>query len=243
MGKTCGTLLAILLLHAAPGRAEPVALTYSYANLFDGRLQTVLSPAQLRAATEESLALWAQCAPIHFFEAPDAGPPPSDVNYSAAGTPDVRIGHHNDTMYTHAYYPWAPGGLARDIHFRTQYDDPFYWGLGDDPSPYAIDFLAAMVHELGHALGLAHYEGEPSIMNPTLRHYSGLGTAFLFPQDVLRIQSLFGTGMGSVTRLDEVMVTPEPGTLLLLAIPLASIVRRRFRQPHKGARAGITAVS
>lgn len=228
LGKTCGILVAVLLFQAWPARAEPIALTYSYANLFDGRLQTVLTPAEMRVATEEALALWAAHAPIHFFEAPDAGPPPSDDEYSAAGTPDIRIGHHDQTTSAHAYFPWAPGGLARDIHLATQHDASFYWGLGDDPSPHAVDFLAVMVHELGHALGLAHYEGEPSIMNASLIWtYSGLGTAFLFPRDILSIQSLFGSGAGTVQPLDNVTVTPEPGTLLLLTLPVAALLRRR----------------
>ena len=230
MGKTSGALL-VILLQAAPARAEPFALTYSYSNLLDGNLHTVLTPGELRTATEEALALWARYAPIHFFEAPDAGPPPSDVDYSAAGTPDIRIGHHNDTANTHAYFPWAPGGLARDVHLRTQYADPFYWGFGDDPSPYAVDFLATMVHEIGHTLGLAHYEGEPSLMNATLIwQYAGLGTAFLFPRDILSIQSLHGAGVGSVHRLDDMLATPEPGTVLLLSLPLAALVRRRFHR-------------
>jgi hypothetical protein len=228
MGKTCGILLAILAVSASPVRAEPIALTYSYSNLFDGTLHTVLSPAQLRAATEEAFAVWARHAPIYFFEAPDAGPPPSDVDYSPAGVPDVRIGHHDASSYSHAFYPWASGGLARDVHLLTAHTDPFYWSLGDDPSPYAIDFMATMVHEIGHALGLAHYEGEPSIMNTTLIwSYAGLGTAFLFPRDILSIQALYGTGTGAVYPLDDVTATPEPGTLMLLAVPVAALLRRR----------------
>lgn len=228
MGKTCGMLAVVLLLHGGLARAEPIALTYSYANLFDGNLHTTLTPAQIRAATEEALGVWAAHAPIHFFEAPDPGPPPSDGEYSAAGAPDIRIGHHDQTTSAHAFFPWAPGGLARDIHLRTQPADPFYWGLGDDPSPYAVDLLAVMVHELGHALGLAHYVGEPSIMNaPLTWTYPGLGTAFLFPRDILSIQSLFGAGAGAVYPLNDVTVTPEPGTLLLLSLPIAALVRRR----------------
>ena len=231
MGKTCGVLVSILLSGAAAAHADSFVLTYSYSNLLDGGLFTPLSRAQLRSATEEALSVWARHAPIHFYEAPDAGPPPSDAEYPAAGAPDIRIGHHGDALFTHAYFPWAPGGLERDIHLRTRHEDPFYWGLGDDPAPYAVDFMAAMVHEIGHALGLGHYEGEPSLMNGTLAWgYAGLGTAFLFPRDILSIQSLYGIGAGSVNPLADVVVTPEPGTLLLLALPVASLVRRRWKQ-------------
>lgn len=241
--KAGGTFVGLLLLlHAGSARAEPIALTYSYSNLLDGGLQTMLTPGQLRAATEEALGLWSTYAPIHFFELADAGPPPSDADYSPAGAADIRIGHH-DALSSHAYFPWAPGGLARDIHLRTRHVDPFYWGFGDDPSPYAIDVVATLVHELGHALGLGHYEGEPSIMNATLVWtYAGLGTAFLFPRDISSIQSLYGAGIGAVYPLDEVLVTPEPGTLLLLGVPLAVLARRRLgrRRPVGAAHDGTT---
>ena len=241
MGKTCGALFAVLALGASPARADSFTLTYSYSNLLDGNLFTVLSNTQLRVATEESLGLWSRYAPIHFLEVPDAGPPPSDTFYPAAGTPDIRIGHHGDTVYSHAYYPWGPGGLARDIHMRTQHANPFYWSLGDDPSPFAVDFMATMVHELGHALGLGHREGEPSIMNGALLwRYGGLGSAFLFPVDVLDIQTFYGMGIGSVHPLDEMLATPEPATLLLLSVPLASLLRRRCRPAGRRKKDGLS---
>lgn len=120
------------------------------------------------------------------------------------------------------------GGLARDVHMRTRYAAPFCWSLGDDPSPFAVDFMATMVHELGHALGLGHRVGEPSMMSGTqLWRYAGLGSAFLFPRDIVDIQAIYGIGMGSVQPRDDVMPTPEPGTLLLLSVPLAALLRRR----------------
>jgi hypothetical protein len=231
MSKTCRALVAILVLHASPARADPFTLTYSYSNLLDGNLFTVLSLAQLRAATEESLGLWSRYAPINFIEVPDTGPPPSDWDYPAEGTPDIRIGHHEDAVSSHAFYPWGGAGLAQDVHMRTRHAAPFYWSFGDDPSPFAIDFMATMVHEIGHALGLGHREGEPSIMNGAqLWNYAGLGSAFLFPRDIIDIQALYGIGVGSVQPLADVASTPEPGTLVLLSLPLAALLRGRRRR-------------
>lgn len=239
MGKTLGVLLAMILVHATPAVADPFVFTYSYSNLLDGKLDTTLSASQLRAATEESFGVWSRYAPLEFHEVPDAGPPPSDADYPAAGTPDIRIGHHANTAFSHAFFPWAPGGLAHDVHLRTRYDDRFYWGLGDDPSPFAVDVMATMVHELGHALGLGHHEGVPSLMNGTVVWaYPGLGFAFLFPDDILNIQALYGAGIGSVHPLDDVLATPEPGTVLLLSLPLASLIRLRYRRGRNAARRG-----
>ncbi len=137
MGQLRRGLLALIFsCTAISASAEPIGLTYSYSNLLDGTLFTVLTSTQLRSATEEALGLWSRYAPIEFVEVPDAGPPPSDRPYPADETPDIRIGHHDAVLFTHAFYPWAGGGLARDVHLRTRYADPFYWGLGDDPSIY-----------------------------------------------------------------------------------------------------------
>ncbi len=181
----------------------------------------------MRSATEEALGLWSRYAPIDFVEVPDAGPPPSDTPYPADGTPDIRIGHHDASAYTHAFYPWAGSGLARDVHLRTRYADPFYWGLGDDPSIYSIDILGVLVHELGHSLGLFHYEAGPSVMNATAIAFNGLGTGFLFPPDIQSIQLLYGRGVGWVRPLPDPAPIPEPGTWILLLAPLIAILARR----------------
>jgi len=177
------------------GLGTPATITYSYSNLLDGGLNGVTA-GQLEAAVEEALAVWAAEAPLVFVESPDAGPPVSDSSYNAAGTPNLRFGHHAfdgaSGVLAHAYYPSSQtDGIAGDLHF----DNGENWAMS--PGAGKIDFLEVCVHEIGHTLGLGHEEPPPTaIMNPFYgARYSGLGTAFLFQDDIDGIVALYVTGV------------------------------------------------
>jgi hypothetical protein len=183
------------------GPGTPIIITYSYSNLLDGAFLLV-TPAELRAATEEALSLWARFAPLHFVERPDSGPAPSDTWYEPGVHPIIRFGHHATTERAHGFYPNDFDGLAGDVHLATGAP----WTIG---GPF--DVLETMIHEAGHALGLGHELVQLSVMNPVpAQRFNGPGTAFLFPIDVLTIQRMYGAGEGSVSPV------PEPTTLLLI---------------------------
>jgi hypothetical protein len=203
------------------GPGTDVRLTYSYGNLLDGSL-LLLTPHEIRAATEEALRLWGRHAPIHFFEVPDSGPLPSDHSYAPGGTPQIRIGHHSMGDLAHGFFPSSSDGLGGDIHF----DAGIPWTIGTGH----WNFLEAITHELGHSLGLAHDESAVAIMNPSYpqRRFGELGTAFLLAPDIEALQRLYGTGSGSVHPLDPL---PEPATLALLAAGLTVVAAVRRRRP------------
>lgn len=175
------------------GKGSPITITYSFTNLFDGGINGDITNQQMKAAIEEALELWAQYAPLEFVEVRDTGEKSRDNPDGA----DMRFGHEN--------LGGRGGTLGRaslqffgDLATQVAFDNRDTWGT--DQTSSANDFLAVAVHEIGHALGLRHESNQSSIMRPTIQDvYSGLGSAFLYQDDISGIRALYGNGRGSVS--------------------------------------------
>jgi len=208
-------------------------VTYSYGNLFDGGFNTLLTMDQIRGATEAALAVWASVVPINFLEVSDAGPTPSDVPYYAAGGPDIRLGYHAMADTAHAFFPTQASGLAGDVHFNNT----FTWSYGF--RPFEVDFVGAVVHELGHSLGIPHLFGVPAVMSGEIATaFSNPAAIHLYPADVAAAQRIYGVGMGSVTPTNGTAPVPEPATLVLLTAALAANAARGRVQRWRARRGG-----
>lgn len=193
------------------GPGSSITLTYSYSNLLGGKISGV-TDSTLRAATEETLAVWASYVPIHFVEVEDSGPTPtaSEQSYTASNRANIRIGAHTidgsqGGELAHAFLPYSTtDGLAGDLHLDVDED----WTENNGGF-----LLEVVLHELGHVLGLDHVENVDAIMNPfVMNRFSGLGQADLLPDDIDGIRSLYGEGVGSVVPLvDDGTGTPDDG--------------------------------
>lgn len=212
------------------GKGSPLELTFSFGNLLDGGLN--LDADTTRAAIYEALELWASVTPITFREIDDVGPTPkSGSSYWVTGQANLRFntefidGQNGANTLAFAYYPFSTSnGLAGDLFF----DNGNTWRV--QPGQSGTDLLEVAVHEIGHTLGLGHepmpYEGgNQAIMNPYYgRRYSGLGTAFLYEDDIEGIQSIYGVGAGAL-----LAAVPEPASISLLVVLAGGLLFRRTR--------------
>ncbi|MCA9168225.1 MAG: matrixin family metalloprotease [Planctomycetales bacterium] len=190
-------------------------LSYSYSNLLDN---AILPTNQVITAVEEAMGIWSAYTPLRFFEQADSGQNVNDLdgddddNYEPERHALIRWGHHpidgpGPGTVAHAYPP-QDDGRGGDIHFDRQnaFD--------------ANGFLETAVHELGHALGLAHPNGDTkdgvcpppfdAVMHACLGgggrwSFNGLGTSRLLPDDINGIRSLYGSGLGYVLNLGGVL--------------------------------------
>lgn len=187
------------------GKGSDLTLTYSYDNLLDGSIGGGITNQEMKSAIEESFSLWARYAPLNFVEVTDTG----KKSWSNPDAADIRFGHREmdgsggtlgEAVLT--YF----GDLAVEIDF----DNQDAWEV-DWISP-AFDFVSVAVHEIGHALGLKHESDVDAIMNPFASDiYAGLGTAFVYEDDIAGIRALYGKGQGSLTTLEpEPVPLPEP---------------------------------
>lgn len=201
------------------------------------------------AAVQAAFSAWSVVANIHFLQVTESGTLPFGAAYG--GLPvvgSIRIGAFAIAGFVGAvgYAPPPNGGttLEGDIIFNAS--NRFGIPAGNEGDLYELfpasnnfyylnDFAGLFVHELGHALGLAHssvpsglmcgyvdaaFDGSPCAWADPDGDFMAPITRLPKADDVAGIQYLYG-----------VAVVPEPAACLLMAAGLWAL-RWRRRQVH-----------
>jgi Ca2+-binding RTX toxin-like protein len=159
---------------------------------------SAMSEAQ-KTATRAALDTWARVANLTFSEV---------VSESASEVGDLRFANSgyvgDEGAAAWAYYPWPSAPIAGDVWIDPGY--PLNFQL--NPGEYGFSTL---VHEIGHAIGLAHPFYDPFFAKPVLpasqdnqrytimayNLYSGAKIEAYGPMlyDILAIQYIYGANM------------------------------------------------
>ncbi|KAM4585690.1 matrix metalloproteinase-17b [Fundulus diaphanus] len=146
-----------------------------------------LSREMIRSLVFYALRVWAEPTPLEFHEV--ASSEAADLQV------DFLRGYHGDGYpfdgaggaVGHAFFPSDParaGGVHLDAEEQWAFRQPAYEGT---------DLFTVLVHEFGHALGLAHSSSRHSVMRP---YYQGpVGDPLhyrLGQQDLEHITQLYG---------------------------------------------------
>jgi hypothetical protein len=173
--------------------STPLSITWAFAttnftNSVDSiRYDAFVTNTSDQLIVESALAKWASVANIGFIEVPDENP--SDHGVSLNNSLDIRIGYADwNTDVTSILGATAYQSLDGGI---------FYPGVQvstENPAlvPYQfyhVSYYQVVLHEIGHALGLAHSIGDVnSIMNATLNP----DNPDLDAMDIAGIQAIYG---------------------------------------------------
>jgi len=138
-------------------------------------------PTGFESNIESAFNAWQTVSGLGFSEVTDSGDP-----FNAVGAEgDIRIGGHifdgANGILAHGYYPPENGpSAAGDIHFDTGDS----WNIGSN-----MDIFTVALHEIGHAIGLAHSADPDAVMYP---YYGGPITS-LQQDDINGAVQLYGT--------------------------------------------------
>lgn len=151
---------------------------------------------QALGAIERSLAQWSAAANIYFVQVPDSGAPFHGATATYPNTGHIRLGAFpiNAGIGAVGYAPPPNGGnLEGDVLLNA--NSTFFFDNGAEGELIDVfnDFESLVIHELGHAIGLAHSDAQ-SVMSVNYDIYKYVNR-LLDPDDVAAAQFLYGPAL------------------------------------------------
>ncbi len=170
-----------------------VALQYIF-NTMTQKLDSNVARSQVERAFSE----WARYTNVTFTPGQLTGTGRTIEILFANGAHGDSYPFTSITSLAHTFYPAPPNPepIAGDMHFN----DAQTWGVGMN-----IDLFSVALHEIGHALGLAHSDAPGAVMYPYYRLSAGLTN-----DDIAGIQTLYGTRGAQTGSSDPPQQPPDP---------------------------------
>ncbi|MCA9236637.1 MAG: matrixin family metalloprotease [Planctomycetales bacterium] len=163
-----------------------------------GAILSELGEAEAVATIERVLAKWSTAANIYFVQVSDSGEPVNSAGAQPRATGQIRFGAFEITGTTGAvgYAPF-PGGESREGDVLLNSNNTFFFDPGGEGDPIQIfnDLESLLLHEVGHALGMAHSD-VCAVMSADFNCFQYVNRE-LDPDDIAGIEFLYGPAVKS----------------------------------------------
>ena len=157
-------------------------VTYTFADQANGTFSNAITDPAEQAAVRQAFTAWSSVSGITFKEVPTSQEGSADILVGFTALPTSELG-----LTTYATTPQAlPGETVALV-------DPSIEPVVNNGGTLTFagtnsTFYQAVLHEIGHSIGLAHSDNPDAVMYPSLSDTN----RSLSPEDIAAAQSLYG---------------------------------------------------